>query len=91
MAIFGTDTALRVAQNTDLHSAAEGGLTHLQRRGKQRRQVFVGTIKYRARLRALQFFAGEHSLNHPIQIKFPELQHLVSPQVDWLKAGVIFA
>ena len=91
MAIFGTDTALRVAQNTDLHSAAEGGLTHLQRRGKQRRQALVGTIKYRARLRTLQFFAGEHSLNHPFQIKFLELQHLVPPQVGWLKAGAIFA
>src|SRR6266436_1343716 len=76
VAILGTDAALRVAQNADLYAAAEGGLTHAESCREQFRQLLVGAIQNRARLRARQLLTCEHARDHPLQIKFVEVQHL---------------
>ena len=95
VAILGTDAALRIAQNADLYAAPESGLAHGQGRREQCRQLLVGAIQNRARLRPLQFFAREHLRGHPIQsavqIKFAEVQHLTSPQVSLIQACAVFS
>src|SRR5258708_25229112 len=76
VAILGTDAALRVAQNADLYAAAEGGLTHAESCREQFRQLLVGAIQNRARLRARQFLPCEHAHAHPLESKFVDVQRL---------------